>query len=548
LITLHQQIHDAVVTMLPTSLLAAFSANLGEKISAKKLATSKFSATEMLRSGLLRHVADSYHATAATKIAAYSGILVDVSDTLTIFEFESLHRDSLKNAVVVHENKDISLLHAKYRTSHYFNSDALLAHPSSSFEIILDTFRSIISALKVDFIVCNFSHEGLAGTYPICVQISNTLKIPVCAMIPERTGAYSFIGNKPPLSGKYLVIHDVLTTGMSIIRMHERVESEGGNCSGALLIYDRREGGRELLQSHGINVLSLMSANSLRRYCDGLVRSEQSSLSDVANDFLGATKRLNVVPIFDGRVAENTVRIALGVGGCPPMEAFRSDGRFKSASEQSQLEYVKRVLKWAARNRCSLVIFPELTLPSVARPIIERATLKRRLVIIGGAEYDSAQRNVALISMRGQIWEQAKRVRSPYDFPSMVDGDTLYVFDKTPIGSFSVLICADQIDSDSINFLKNKIDFLIIVARNKSIKTFGSIAVGDSYRIYCCVIVANDKNCGDSVIASPKKGDEKLRWLRSPDDGNPIFLEFELDRFRDRMPEFHKQLNYEPKN
>lgn len=200
--------------------------------------------------------------------------------------------------------------------------------------------------------------------------------------------------------------------------------------------------------------------------------------------------------------------------------------------------WVEMAVKEAVRNQCSMVVFPELTLPHSTQKFLARVTAGSSLVVIGGAEYNSMRRNVALVAIDGNIVEQAKRVRSPYDLPAMVTGDTIHIFGNTCIGNFAVLICADQVDEKAINLLKGRIDFLVVVSRNKAINTFASFAAGDAYRLYACIIVANDRSCGGSLVASPRKGDEKLRWLKTITDTGIAYCEFPLEKMRSRAPEF----------
>jgi orotate phosphoribosyltransferase len=60
-----------------------------------------------------------------------------------------------------------------------------------------------------------------------------------------------------------VVVEDVITTGSSALRAIEAVRAAGARVLGVLAVVDRGEGGRELLESAGIAVLSLTSAQEL---------------------------------------------------------------------------------------------------------------------------------------------------------------------------------------------------------------------------------------------------------------------------------------------
>jgi len=59
------------------------------------------------------------------------------------------------------------------------------------------------------------------------------------------------------------VIEDVITTGGSALRAIDAVRAAGGTVSGVLAVVDRREGGRESLESAGIPVIALATAEEI---------------------------------------------------------------------------------------------------------------------------------------------------------------------------------------------------------------------------------------------------------------------------------------------
>jgi orotate phosphoribosyltransferase len=60
-----------------------------------------------------------------------------------------------------------------------------------------------------------------------------------------------------------VVIEDVITTGGSARRAAEAVRAEGGKVLGVLAVVDRGEGGRELLEGQGLEVVSLTTTREL---------------------------------------------------------------------------------------------------------------------------------------------------------------------------------------------------------------------------------------------------------------------------------------------
>lgn len=64
--------------------------------------------------------------------------------------------------------------------------------------------------------------------------------------------------------GDHVVIaEDVITTGTSALQAAEAVTDAGGHVRGVLALVDREEGGREWLESKGLQVLALTRASDI---------------------------------------------------------------------------------------------------------------------------------------------------------------------------------------------------------------------------------------------------------------------------------------------
>lgn len=65
------------------------------------------------------------------------------------------------------------------------------------------------------------------------------------------------------------VIEDVITTGGSALRAVEAIRAAGGSVVGVLALVDREEGGREALETAGLEVISLTTATEIVRGARG---------------------------------------------------------------------------------------------------------------------------------------------------------------------------------------------------------------------------------------------------------------------------------------
>jgi orotate phosphoribosyltransferase len=59
------------------------------------------------------------------------------------------------------------------------------------------------------------------------------------------------------------IIEDVITTGRSALQAIDAVRSAGGKIEGVLALVDREEGGRETIESAGIQVVSIVKASEI---------------------------------------------------------------------------------------------------------------------------------------------------------------------------------------------------------------------------------------------------------------------------------------------
>jgi orotate phosphoribosyltransferase len=153
-----------------------------------------------------------------------------------------------------------------------------------------------ISTLYIDARLTTMSPEGLAligplgldalrrsdwrvdaaggltlGADPIAYAISYASAVdgtaPVRAFTvrkePKTYGTGRLIEGPFRAGDRVAVVEDVITTGGSALRAAEAVRAAGGQVAGVLALVDREEGGREALESAGLEVLSLTRASEI---------------------------------------------------------------------------------------------------------------------------------------------------------------------------------------------------------------------------------------------------------------------------------------------
>ncbi len=151
------------------------------------------------------------------------------------------------------------------------------------------------SSLYIDARLTTMSPEGLSIIGPLGFARIEQLGWPVDAVGGLTLGAdpisyaisYASAGTPRPLraftvrkeakthgTGKLIegpfrvgdgvaVIEDVITTGGSALKAAEAVRAAGGSVRGVLALVDREEGGREALESAGLQVVALATAKEI---------------------------------------------------------------------------------------------------------------------------------------------------------------------------------------------------------------------------------------------------------------------------------------------
>ncbi|HET7373699.1 MAG TPA: orotate phosphoribosyltransferase [Gemmatimonadaceae bacterium] len=120
------------------------------------------------------------------------------------------------------------------------------------------------------------------GADPIACAISYasaTSATPVRAFTvrkePKAHGTGRLIEGPFRAGDRVVVIEDTITTGGSARKAIDAVRAEGGTVLGVLALVDRQEGGREALESLGVGVVSLATAEEIVRVAD-----ERASVRD----------------------------------------------------------------------------------------------------------------------------------------------------------------------------------------------------------------------------------------------------------------------------
>ena len=114
--------------------------------------------------------------------------------------------------------------------------------------------------LGADPIACAISYASATSATP--------LRAFTVRKEPKTHGTGKLIEGPIRAGDRVIVIEDTITTGNSARKAIDAVRSEGATVVGVLALVDRQEGGREALESLGVPVVALATADDIVRVVD----------------------------------------------------------------------------------------------------------------------------------------------------------------------------------------------------------------------------------------------------------------------------------------
>lgn len=239
-------------------------------------------------------------------------------------------------------------------------------------------------------------------------------------------------------------------------------------------------------------------------------------------------------------VFEEYLKIGLIQPNLHPESWLRSKGDF-----HYNMDHVVEEVVWSeihdglkamlsGEDKPNIILIPELHVPISRVGELKNLSMKHNILIIAGVDFRIVNnnhggpkkiQNNGIITIPNNLWSEtpSNRLSSLYfgktyftymerEMFKKINNEeyledpeqNMYIFKSKKFGDFGIAICSDIFDIERIMLYQSKIQHLFIIAFNKDLNTYFSLAETFTRLIYCNVVICNTGYYGGTVVETPK--------------------------------------------
>jgi|ERR1035437_520221 hypothetical protein len=203
------------------------------------------------------------------------------------------------------------------------------------------------------------------------------------------------------------------------------------------------------------------------------------------------------------------------------------DGRIKASLKKpmgvdlKQYNTFARLINEAIKGDCSILAFPELSIPEELFGLLAYTAKKQRMIIVGGLEYIRINNvpgnfSFALLPFKDGFKKDVRPILRAKTHYAKSESDLFadmgisthwtsranYVVRYKNI-SFTVFNCFELADIRMRDQVKGEIDLLVAIEYNRDLPYFSNIIESAVRDLHCFVVQANAGEYGDSRVVAP---------------------------------------------